>query len=314
MPARFQSVLDAAGAQAARVEALWWLMFWVCAVVWILVVVALGAAILRGRTGAASGTGSRRITIAIAAATAVTIVALVGLLTASAFTGRDLRLREAHAGLVVQITGHQWWWDIQYQHPDPSLRVTTANELHVPVGRPVTLQLKSADVIHSFWVPNLHGKMDLVPGRLNTTWFEVDRPGEYRGQCAEYCGLQHAHMGLVVIAHEPAAFETWIAAQRRGAPRPSTPEAVRGLALVEQGPCMMCHAVRGTAAGGRTAPDLTHFASRRTIAAATVPNTPEHLERWLIDPQAIKPGNRMPPTGLSAADVRALVAYLETLR
>jgi cytochrome c oxidase subunit 2 len=212
------------------------------------------------------------------------------------------------------VTGHQWWWEFEYLHPQPSLSVTTANELHLPVGRPVVFRLQSADVIHSFWVPNLHGKIDLIPGRQTATWLQADRPGVSRGQCAEYCGAQHAHMALSVIAEPAGDFERWLAGQRAVAPAPSTPEQSRGLAVVERGPCAMCHTIRGTAAGARLGPDLTHFATRSTIGAGTAPNTRGHLAGWIADPQRLKPGNRMPPTGLSPADLQAVLAYLEILK
>jgi cytochrome c oxidase subunit 2 len=212
------------------------------------------------------------------------------------------------------VTGYQWWWSVEYLNADPSLIVTTANELHVPVGRPILLTLKSADVIHSFWVPSLHGKTDLVPGRENATWLQVDRPGIFRGQCAEFCGVQHAHMSLSVIAESSDQFEQWLSAQRQPAPAPLTAEQSRGRDVVERGPCALCHTIRGTNAGARMGPDLTHFATRSTIAAGTVPNTRGNLAGWIADPQHLKPGSRMPATGLAAEDLQAVVAYLETLR
>jgi cytochrome c oxidase subunit 2 len=211
------------------------------------------------------------------------------------------------AGIQATRIERLWW--IQFD-----LRATTANELHVPVGRPIAITLRSADVIHSFWVPNIHGKMDLVPGRVNTLWIRVDKPGVYRGQCAEYCGLQHANMALTVVAAAPHEYEQWISAQRQAASDPATPEQTRGRAVVEQGPCALCHTIRGTIAGGRTAPDLTHFATRSTIAAGTVPNTRGYLGGWIADPQHIKPGSRMPSTGLSSEELQAVIAYVESLR
>jgi cytochrome c oxidase subunit 2 len=214
----------------------------------------------------------------------------------------------------VQITGYQWWWSVEYVYPQPNLRFTTANELHLPVGRPILFKLRGADVIHSFWVPNLHGKTDLIPGRENTTWLQIDKPGIYRGQCAEFCGAQHAHMALVVVAESSDDFERWVVAQREPAPAPTTPAQSRGLNVIERGPCALCHTIRGTTAGARTAPDLTHFASRSTIAAGTLPNTPGYLAGWISDPQHVKPGSRMPPTGLSGEDLQAVLAYMETLK
>ena len=314
MPSRIQSALDSAGVQAARIEWLWWLMFWVCAVVFCLVVGALILAVRRGSSREEFRPSERRLLIGVSSAIAVTIVVLFGLLYASVATGRAIGTRPGTEPLIVEVTGQQWWWNLEYVNARPALRVTTANELHLPVGRPIVVNLSSTDVIHSFWVPNLHGKMDLIPGRLNTTWFQVDNPGIYRGQCAEYCGLQHAHMGLLVVAEPPDAFERWLNAQRQNAPEPTDEQQIRGRDVVEKGPCALCHTIRGTSAGGRLGPDLTHFASRSTIAAATVPNTRGYLAGWIADPQHLKPGNRMPASGLSAADLQAVIAYLETLR
>jgi cytochrome c oxidase subunit 2 len=314
MPSDIQSMLDPAGVQAARIEWLWWLMFWVCTVVFVVVLGALALAVRRGRSPSDDRPSERALFNGVAAALAVTIVALFGLLSASVVTGRAIATPERPHALTIDITGYQWWWRVEYVHPDPSLRVTTANELHLPVGRPVTLLLRSNDVIHSFWVPNLHGKMDLVPGRLNTTWFRADRPGVYRGQCAEFCGLQHAHMALTITVESAEEFERWVQGQRALAPTPATPQQSRGLNVIERGPCALCHTIRGTQAGARVGPDLTHFASRSTIGAGAAPNTRGYLAGWIADPQRLKPGNRMPPTGLSGEDLQAVVAYLETLR
>jgi cytochrome c oxidase subunit 2 len=172
----------------------------------------------------------------------------------------------------------------------------------------------STDVIHSFWVPNLHGKVDLIPTHENTVWIRADRAGTFRGQCAEFCGLQHANMGLVVVAEPPAAFEAWRRAQVAPARPPDTPEKASGEALFTSLPCALCHTIRGTPAGGRTGPDLTHLATRRTIAAGTLPNTRGHLAAWIVDPQGVKPGNAMPQNLMAAADLLALVDYLGSLQ
>jgi cytochrome c oxidase subunit II len=313
MPAIFQSALHPAGPQAASISHLWWLMFWTCSVVYVVVIGALLLAIRRRRADAAPP-DERRLTTSVTAATAVTVLILFGLLFASVATGRAVASLGAADALVIDVTGYQWWWDVTYENPTPSLRVKTANELHIPVGRQIRIQLQSSDVIHSFWVPNLHGKMDLIPGRQNVIWLQADTPGVYRGQCAEYCGLQHANMAFTVVAEPSDDFERWLMAQRRPAPPPSTPDAQRGLQIVERGPCAMCHSVMGTSAGGRTAPDLTHVATRSTIAAGTAPNTRGYLAGWIADPQHLKPGAKMPATGLSADELQAVLTYLETLR
>jgi cytochrome c oxidase subunit 2 len=250
----------------------------------------------------------------VAIAGGLSLVVLIGLLFQSVATGRAIDTLRSPDALRIQVTGNQWWWDVQYAHEIPSLRVTTANEIHIPVGRAVRFDLLSTDVIHSLWIPNLQGKIDLVPGRLNELWLRADQPGVYRGQCAEYCGLQHAKMALVVVAEPPADFERWLTGNRAPAAAPVTAEQQRGRDIVERGPCAMCHNITGTLAGGRTAPDLTHIASRSTLAAGTLPNTRGHLAGWIADPQGIKPGNRMPAPGLSSDELQAVLAYLETLK
>jgi cytochrome c oxidase subunit 2 len=311
MPTIIQSALHPAGPGAASISQLWWLMFWTCTAVYVIVMGALVLALRRRDQGRVPT--ERTLGRAVAAASGVTIAILFGLLVASVVTGRAVASIGAAEELVIEVTGNQWWWDVEYLNPDPSLRIRTANELHLPVGRQVRIELKANDVIHSFWVPNLQGKMDLIPGRENVLWLQVDQAGIYRGQCAEYCGLQHAHMAFSIIAEPADAFERWVTAQRRTAPPPATPEQQRGLEVVERGSCGLCHAVLGTSAGGRTAPDLTHIASRSTIAAGTAPNTREYLAGWIADPQHLKPGAKMPATGLSADDLLAVIAYLEML-
>ena len=219
----------------------------------------------------------------------------------------------ANAPLTIDITAHQWWWDAEYHGSLPSDDFHTANEIHVPVGRRVLLHLMSADVIHSFWVPKLAGKMDVIPGQTNTTWIKADAPGRYMGQCGEFCGFDHAHMHFFVIADPPAQFEAWRQAQLRPARAVTTPQQARGLALVEYR-CGLCHAVRGTNAGATVAPDLTHLMSRATIGAGVLPNNPAALSGWIEDPQGVKPGALMPNQALSGQQLVDLRAYLETLR
>ena len=314
MPSILQSALHPAGPGAASVSDLWWLMFWTCTAVYVLVMGALALAVLHRRRRRRDAPSERTLLRSVVAASAATLVILFGLLFASVVTGRAIASLGSADAVTVEVTGNQWWWDVEYLHPNPSLRVRTANELHLPVGRPVRIQLKSNDVIHSFWVPNLHGKMDLIPGRQTVLWLQADRAGVYRGQCAEYCGLQHAHMAFHVIAESPEAFERWLDGQRQTAPPPATPEQQQGREIVERGSCALCHTVRGTAAGGRTAPDLTHLATRSSLAAGTAPNTRGYRAGWIVDPQHLKPGAKMPATGLSAGELQAVLAYLETLR
>jgi len=308
-----QSVLHPAGVQAARLNQLWWVMFWVCTVVFICVMCAVALAIVRGRRGSSTASEAT-LTRTVGAAVGISVVALLVLLTASEITGRDLEALKSQSALRIQITGNQWWWDVQYLNPNPSLTVATANEIHLPVGRPVGLVLKSTDVIHSLWIPALHGKRDLLPGRQNEIWIQADQAGFYRGQCAEYCGAQHAKMALTVVADLPDDFERWLSHMRGAAPAPTTDSEVRGRDVVERGPCAMCHTITGTLAGGRTAPDLTHIASRSTIGAGSLPNTRGNLAGWIADPQHVKPGNKMPATGLASEELQAVLDYLETLK
>jgi cytochrome c oxidase subunit 2 len=236
------------------------------------------------------------------------VVVLVGVYALSLGTMRAIR-GQGSDEVVIDVIGHQFWWEVRY----PNQEIVTANEIHIPVGEPVALRLTSADVIHSFWVPELHGKLDLTPGLTTHLLLQADQPGEYRGQCAEFCGVQHARMGLLVIAGTRADFDAWVARQQLPAAPPTDEVAIAGQQVLLGSSCVYCHTVAGTNATGTLGPDLTHLASRRTLAAATVPNTRGHLAGWIIDPQAIKPGNKMPPTNLSAEELLALLAYLETL-
>jgi cytochrome c oxidase subunit 2 len=214
----------------------------------------------------------------------------------------------------VRVTAHQWWWEVTYDDPQPERMFATANELRIPVGRPIVVTLDASDVIHSLWIPNLHGKKDLIPGRTSTIQFRADKAGEYRGRCAEFCGLQHAFMAFDVIAMPSEQFETWADAQRQPAGEPEDAAAQRGRELFLSGTCMMCHAIHGTTANARKAPDLTHIAGRAHLAAGRLPNTPQALAAWIADPQKIKPGANMPAHPISGDDLNALVAYLGTLR
>jgi cytochrome c oxidase subunit 2 len=215
--------------------------------------------------------------------------------------------------MVINVTAYQWWWQATYEDHEPARIFHTANELHVPVGRPVLVRLRSNDVIHSFWVPNLHGKRDLIPGRELFITFRADKPGVYRGQCAEFCGHQHARMAFLVVAEEPESYERWAEAQRQSAREPRSETEKRGQEVFMSSPCMMCHTIQGTPAQGRVAPDLTHIASRRTLAAGTLPNTRGNLASWIVDPHASKPGVNMPAIALRPDDLHALLAYLGSL-
>lgn len=317
-----KGVLEPAGPQAAHIAELWWLTTGACAAVFAAVFLAYLWAVWRAPRAdsdkppelRADDGRERRLLRRIGAAVAVSSLLLVGLLVASIATDRALAQLSIRDAVHVRITAHQWWWQITYDDPQPQRMFSTANELRIPVGRAVIVSLDSEDVIHSLWIPALHGKKDLIPGRPATIVFRADEAGEYRGQCAEFCGLQHAFMALDVIALEPQRYEAWAQAQRQPAQAPSDAVALRGRDLFLGGSCMLCHTVQGTSANARKAPDLTHVASRARLAAGRLPNTPAQLKAWIADPQSTKPGANMPAHPLPDEDLDALVAYVETLK
>jgi len=313
-----QSVLSPAGVQASLIHTLWLLMLTVCVAVFATVLVALLVGVIRGarnRSKEESALPSEStLARSVGVAVALTIVTLLALLVASVWTGRTVGSLQASSAITIAITGHQWWWEVEYEDAVPSRRVVTANELHIPTKRPVVLKVTSRDVIHSFWVPNLQGKRDLIPGYTTAIWLQADRSGVFRGQCAEFCGMQHAHMALDVVAESDQDFEAWLDAMRQPGRDPAESTPRRGRDIFMQTRCAGCHAVRGTDAAAQIAPDLTHIATRSTLGAGTLPNTPENLAAWIRDPQRVKPGNQMPPNPLTDEDLQALVAYLETLR
>jgi cytochrome c oxidase subunit 2 len=261
-----------------------------------------------------SPAADRRLNTAVGAAVAVTIIILLSLLAASIWIGKAITPVHASNAVTIAVVGHQWWWEIEYENSDPSRRVTTANDFHVPVGSPIVFKVTSRDVIHSLWIPNINGKRDLIPGYTTAIWTQVDSPGIYRGQCAEFCGRQHAHMAFAVVAEARERFEQWLEAMRRPAQEPQNPAALRGRDVFMANRCAGCHRIRGTSAGGTVAPDLTHVGSRLTLGAGTLPNTREHLSDWITDAQSSKPGNQMPPNPLGSDDLDALLTYLEALR
>ena len=317
-----QDVLHAAGIQAGHILDLWRFTLALCTLVFAAVLLAFLWAVLRAPWSdrdtppdlAALHGHEPALLRRVAWATGLSTLLLFVLLGASVFTDRALAQLPLQNALHVRVTAHQWWWDLQYDDPEPSRLFNAANELHVPVGRPVILTLKSDDVIHSFWVPNLAGKKDLIPGRPAQLQFRADRAGIYRGQCAEFCGAQHARMAFLVVADEPAAYEAWAARQRQPATAPPDAQRQRGQQLFLAGTCVMCHNVSGTDATGRRAPDLTHVGSRQTLAAGTIANTPQQLEAWIRDPQSLKPGTNMPGHDYSPEDMQALVAWLQGLQ
>lgn len=302
-------ILAPSGPSAAKIATLGWALLGAGAIVYLLTLVALALAVWRRRERPAGAPvqESPGATAIVVAAAIVTAVVVLALLLASLGTVDALRPAGPPA-VTVQVVGHRWWWEARY----PGHDVVTANEIHLPAGAVVELELTTPDVIHSFWVPSLHGKIDLVPGRVNTLRLETPGPGIHRGQCAEFCGIQHARMGLLVVVEEADPFGRWLVAQR--APAGAADEARQAGAQVFLTWCLSCHAVRGTPARGRIGPDLTHVGSRRTLAAGALPNTPEHLVAWIADPHAVKPGVLMPALPIGPDAVRAVAAYLAGLR
>lgn len=301
-----QSIVHPRGPAAAAIGGLWWFLAVLVVAVFVVTMTLLVMALRRPRDDADDGPPLGATRFVVVAGIVVPGIVLVGLLLAS--LGATVALRQPESSFTtVRIVGHQWWWHVEY----PEFGIVTANELHVPVGEIIRLELTSADVVHSLWIPSLAGKIDLLPERQNEFWLQADEPGVYRGQCAEFCGVQHAHMALEVVALPRAEFDAWAArmAQEVRMP-PSEPVARRGHDVFFAAGCAACHAIAGSEARARFGPDLTHLARRRMLAAATVPNGPAMLRRWIRTPQSIKPGNLMPPTPLTDEELDALVAFL----
>lgn len=312
----WQSAMDPAGPHAGQLQALFWVFVAVCGTIWALVMLVLAAALLRRRTrsGPAAGPqaerGAKRV---VTGAVVLSGVVIVGLTLASYVGARDVSADDGHP-LVIRVRGYQWWWEVTYVDPTPSHSFQTANEIHVPVGRSVRLELSAADVIHSFWAPNLNGKQDLIPGRDNTITFIADRPGVFREQCAQFCGMQHAHMAMLVVAEPQAAFAAWRAAQIREAAAPDDAERAEGRQVFASHACAACHTIRGTDAAGAVGPDLTHVGGRGYIASGMLPTTRGALAAWIADPQTVKPGNNMPMVPLTSRELNAVSAYLAGLK
>ncbi|WP_250486194.1 c-type cytochrome [Caballeronia sp. GaOx3] len=317
-----QTALVPAGVQASRILDLWHLTLAVCCGVFAAILLACLIAVVRApRANRATPADlssidrpESRTRFWVVAATCVSTLLLFGLLLTDVLTDRALsRLPIDHA-LRIEMTGYQWWWQAKYLSDAGAPEFTLANELHVPVGRPVIISLKAADVIHTFWVPNLHGKKDMIPGRDATIEFRADVAGVYRGQCAEFCGYEHALMAFSISADPPARYEVWAAQQRQPATAPAEEVALHGRDVFLSQDCARCHTVRGTAANGTIGPDLTHLASRQFIAAGTLSNNRGNLAGWIIDPRTLKPGTVMPGTRLPPAELQALLLWLETLK
>lgn len=324
--APLQDALHAYGIQAWHIGRLWNFTLALCTLVFAAIFAATLFALWRAPRADAStppdlsslAQPERRIHRTVAWAAGLATLGLLALLAADVFTSRALGRMPLQDAVNIELIGHQWWWEARYLDPDAARQFTTANELHIPVGRPVIVTLRSDDVIHTLWVPNLHGKRDMIPGRTTTMQFRADQPGTYRGQCAEFCGLEHAMMALLVEAEPNARYEAWAARQRRPAPAPEPgaagDAARRGRGLFLSHSCARCHTINGTGATASMGPDLTHLAGRKTIAAGMLPNDPSHLASWILDPQTLKPGVYMPVNRMRPDELQDLLAYLETLK
>lgn len=305
------SILEPAGPAAAAVTNLWWWLFGLAALIYLFVMGLLLWSLLRpNRQPNDDDVPPKSYKFVLLSGVAMPAVVLTGVFALDLLTVRVLSPPPGtDAPLSIDVTGHQWWWEVEY----PEHGVVTANELHIPSNLSVRLDLTSDDVIHSFWAPELQGKIDLMPGQVNTLWLHADQAGVYQGICAEYCGIQHAKMLFLVVVHSPEDFETWLTQQSQPAPEPVNAVLAEGQAVFMRSGCSNCHRVAGTQARGDLGPDLTHFASRRTIGSGAVPNVRGHLAGWIIDSQSIKPGNLMPPMSLDGTELQPLLAYLESL-
>jgi cytochrome c oxidase subunit 2 len=314
----WQSALDPQTPQAQSLADLLWVFTAVVVLVWLATLAMLAWALWRRRQGNASPVtadtaAERRTGRLVAYATGGTGLILLVLTGLSYAAQKHLFVEDAGVRTVT-VTGRQWWWEIRYAETDGTASFMSANELHLPLGEPVRVKLASADVIHSFWVPNLFGKRDLVPGVDNAVTFAPARLGTWRGQCAEFCGLQHAHMALFVTIESKAEFERWREEQAAPATASTSSDAQAGHAIFFSRSCNVCHTIRGTPATGEVGPDLTHFASRQWMAAGVVRNSRAALERWITNPHDVKPGVHMPSTSAAKDELDRLVAFLESLK
>lgn len=312
------SALDPAGPEAKQIAHLFDAYFDVSALVFTLVIAALGFALgkrpvpANEKKEAVLGVhGKRR---AVTWATLATVAVLIGLLVASVATGHAMAPASGDRPVRIEVIGRKWWWEFRYPTNGPATRFRTAYELHIPVGRPVELELLASDVIHSFWVPALAGKRDAIPGKNRVLTLQAEAPGLYEGQCAEFCGVQHANMRFVVVAESGAEFEAWRTHQLEPALVPADAQRRRGLEVFMNSRCATCHSISGVDAFGSVGPDLTHVASRRRLAMGSVVNDTEHMREWISNPARIKPGVQMPGTPLPPEDLKALQAYLGGLR
>jgi cytochrome c oxidase subunit 2 len=309
-----QSELSGHSPIAHDISLLWWWMLGAAAVVFFGTVGFLVVAWFRRDRPGLPFFGERETLsegLVLIFGIGIPVVVLVALFGAADvyLVGKTSAPNAKTTSMTVDVIGHQWWWEVRY----PGTGAVTANEIHIPTSTRVNVVTTTADVIHSFWVPELSRKVDMTPGYRTRLLFYTTRAGTYRGQCAEFCGFQHAHMSLTVVAQPPAQYQAWLR-NMAASPVPASGSASAGQKLFTSLQCASCHQIRGVSPPASVGPDLTHVASRSTLAAVTIPNNPTELAAWIANPQAIKPGNRMPDLGLSKSQVAQIVAYLETLR
>jgi cytochrome c oxidase subunit II len=310
-----QSTLSPRSPQTHDIRTLWWWMLAIATVVFLGALAMLMIAWFRRGAPGLPFFGERESLsqgLVVVFGIAIPIVVLVGLFGVSDvyLVGQTGPPAARSATMTVDVIGHQWWWEVRY----PGTTAITANEIHIPVNTRVNVVTTTADVIHSFWVPQLARKIDMVPGRRNRVLLYASRSGSFRGQCAEFCGFQHANMALYVVAQPVPAFRAWLTNMAAPARAPVSPAERGGERAFLNNQCASCHQIRGTSATGTVGPDLTHLANRTTLAAVTIPNDLTHLEAWISSPQSIKPGDRMPDLGLTRSEVAQIASYLETLR
>jgi cytochrome c oxidase subunit 2 len=304
-----QDTLRPASKPAHEIATLWWdMMIGAWAGLGVVVLLLVLAWVRRKRTG--DDRKAMRVIVAGGIVVPILVLATLFVVADIVVIGDTQAPAATSTKMTIEVIGHQWWWEVRY----PGTRAVTANEIHIPVRTAVNLKTTTADVIHSFWVPELNRKVDAIPDHVNRILLYADRVGRYRGQCAEFCGLQHAHMSMIVFAQPRAQFERWLARQSKPAAAPTSTLARRGLRAFLEGPCQSCHTIRGTSASGFVGPDLTHVATRTTLGAVTIPNRRHDLAEWIVDSQHVKPGNQMPDVDLRGARLQALVTYLESLR
>jgi cytochrome c oxidase subunit 2 len=304
------SIFDPVSPEARAITDLFVITLWICAAIFAVVAGLVGYSLVKyrwheGAADPAQTAGNKRIEIVWTVIPFAIVLVLFGL-TVQAMEKSDPAAPPGDPDLIV--IGHQWWWEVR----SPKLGYVAANEIHIPVGQPISVRLDATDVLHEFWVPQLTRKMTTVPGRGNHVWMRAEKPGVYQGVCSEFCGTQHAWMRFEVIAEPQAEFEAWVRRQQQTA-ADVTGVAARGREVFQELTCVNCHAIEGVAAKSNAGPDLTHLASRRSLGSGIVPNTPDNLRRWLTDPQSVKPGVLMPNFKLTPEQLDSLLAYFATL-